>query len=55
MTQDDNQYSEIKVGSAVFSFGGPCPPIESIFFPWDDKDNPVKEREVAKDDSSQSA
>jgi hypothetical protein len=47
---------EIKIGSAVFSFGDPCPPIESIFFPWDEKDKSVKEeREVVKDDSSQSA
>jgi len=53
---------EIKIGDATYSFGGPCPPIKSIFFPNDPNQKPYeieevqqKEREIKNNDSSQSS
>lgn len=44
---------EIKVGDSVFTFGGPCPPIQSQFFP-NDKSLEQQENIGDQDDSSQS-
>lgn len=48
----ENDENTIKVGDATYSFGGPCPPIQSIFFPIEEE----KEKEGEdKDDSAQSS
>lgn len=48
--KEEEIYS-VKIGDAVYSFGAPCPPVQSIFFP----NNLEKEEgEEEKNDSSQS-
>lgn len=51
---------EIKIGDAIYSFGSPCPPIKSLFFPNDPNKKPYEieeeeeEGEKEKNDSTQS-
>jgi hypothetical protein len=47
--KEDQAYS-VKVGDAVYSFGGPCPPIQSMFFP---QDLEKKEEEGDQNDTAQ--
>jgi hypothetical protein len=48
----EEEVYEIKIGQAKFTFGTPCPPIQSQFFPIEN----LKEKTIGdQDDSSQSA
>lgn len=51
----NEEENKIKVGEATYEFGGPCPPIESVFFPNEPEVESKLKEQGEKDDSTQSS
>lgn len=49
-SEKDKEVYSIEIDGKKYSFGGPCPPIQSMFFPNDN----LEEKKGDDDDSAQS-